>query len=168
MKKLLVLITLLSSLSSFGQSWHSETVTFDDAMEYIQQNFSYHCGMEIKSKRKMFFNCTTDNSMTFIKVKLKPGKGDITDRVQKVTFEFLNSEDGQYTITDAYRNIYSTFSHLCGAKKAKFLVNGNVKSKWGCQVQHLGRLEVETEVSLIFGEVNPVKEFKVTFTKEQD
>ena len=165
MKKLLVLLTLISSLSSFGHSWHGEKKTLADAMEYIQQNYSYHCGMETKSKRKMFFNCTTDNSMTFIKVKLKPGKGDITDRVQKVTFDFLNSEDGQYTITDAYRNIYSTFSHLCGAKKAKVLANGNVKSKWGCQVQHLGRLEVETEVSLVFGDVNPVKEFKVTFTK---
>ena len=87
MKKLLVLLlTLISSLSSFGHSWHGEKKTLADAMEYIQTNYSYHCGMEMKSKRKMFFNCTTDNSMTFIKVKFKPGKEDITDRVQKVTF----------------------------------------------------------------------------------
>ena len=87
MKKLLVLITLLSSLSSFGQSWHSETVTFDDAMEYIQQNFSYHCGMEIKSK-KMFFNCTSDNAMTFVKVKLKPGEKVSQTELKKLHLNF--------------------------------------------------------------------------------
>lgn len=165
MKKLLLLLTLISSLPSFGQSWHSETKTLADALEYIQENYSYHCGMEMKSKRKMFFNCTSDNAMTFITVKLKPGKGNITERVQKVTFDFLNSEDGKYTITNAFQNLYSTFSHVCGAKKVKVLANGNVKSKFDCKVKHLGELVVETEVNSKPGLNNSVEEFKVIISK---
>ena len=168
MKKLLLLLTLLSSLSSFGQSWHSETVTFDDAMEYIQQNFSYHCGIEIKSKRKMFFNCTSDNAMTFVKVKLKPGEGSITDRVEKVTFEFLNSEDGQYTITDAYNNLVSKYSHVCGIDKLRTMRKGKSKFKFDCKVKKFGNLVVELKLNSANGVSDSVEEFKVTFTKEQD
>ncbi len=168
MKKLLLLLTLVTSLSSLGQSWHNETITFDDAMEYIQQNFSYHCGMQIKSKRKMFFNCTTDNAMTFIKVKLNPGEGDIADRVEKVTFEFLNSEDGKYTITDAYNNLVAKFSYVCGVNKMRTTRNGKRKSKWDCKVKKLGTLAVELTLSSTNGVSDSVEEFKVTFTKEQD
>ena len=165
MKKLLVLITLFSSLSSFGQSWHSEIVTFDDAMAYIQQNFSYHCGMEIKSKRKMFFNCTSDNAMTFVKVKLKPSEESVTDRVEKVTFEFLNSEDGQYTITDAYNNLVSKFSYVCGIDKMKTMRNGKSKFKYDCKVKKFGNLVVELKLNSTNGVSDSVEEFKVTFSR---
>ena len=169
MKRFLLFLALVSSLSSFADSSPSqrwETKTLTEAVEYITNNFSYQCDLEVKSKRKMFFNCTTDNAMVFVKVKLRPGTDPFAERVEKATFEFLNSEDGKYTITKAYDALFLKFSYSCGMNW-KVTRLGKMKSKHECDVKELGKLKAETTMNpiLVRGVRNTVQEFTVTFTR---
>ena len=169
MKRFLLFLALVSSLSSFADSSPSprwETKTLTEAVEYITNNFSYQCDLEVKSKRKMFFNCTTDNAMVFVKVKLRPGTDPFAERVEKATFEFLNSEDGKYTITKAYDALFLKFSYSCGMEW-KVTRLGKMKSKHECDVKELGKLKVETTTNpiVVRGVRNTVQEFTVTFSR---
>ena len=168
MKKILVSLLLFSSLAALSNTSldrYTETKTLMEVLNYIQQNYSFQCGMKIKSKRKMFFNCTSSNAMTFIKIKTKPGKSELGERVEKVTINFLNSEDGKYTIADTLSGLQESFSYVCGAEKMKFMRNGKIKSKWNCNVKELGDLIVELKMNPSASGSAGWEELSVTFTK---
>tara|TARA_B100000925_G_scaffold142662_1_gene106864 strand:+ start:2345 stop:2854 length:510 start_codon:yes stop_codon:yes gene_type:complete len=169
MKRFLLFLALVSSLSSFADSspskrWPTKTLT--EVVEYITNNFSYQCDLEVKSKRKMFFNCTTENAMVFVKVKLRPGTDPFAERIEKATFEFLNSEDGKYSITKAHDVLWSKFSYSCGVD-VKITRQGKGKFKHDCNVKELGKLKVETTTNpvVVGGVKNGVEEFIVTFSR---
>ena len=169
MKRFLLFLALVSSLSSRADSSPSqrwETKTLTEAVEYITNNFSYQCDLEVKSKRKMFFTCTTDNVMVFVKVKLRPGTDPFAERIEKATFEFLNSEDGKYTITKAHDALWSKFSYSCGVD-IKITRLGKGKLKHECDVKELGKLKVETTTNpiVVRGVRNTIEEFTVTFSR---
>ena len=104
--------------------------------------------------------------MVFIKVKLRPGTDPFADRVEKATFEFLNSEDGKYTITKAHDALWSKFSYSCGVD-IKITRLGKGKLKHECDVKELGKLKVETTTNpiVVGGVKNRVEEFIVTFSR---
>ena len=104
--------------------------------------------------------------MVFIKVILKPGSDPFPYRVEKATFEFLNSDDGKYTITEAHDALWSKFSYSCGVD-IKITRIGKRKLKHECNVKELGKLKVETIMNpiVVRGVKNTIQEFTVTFTR---
>lgn len=170
MKKLLLLLALVSSLSSHANSssmnYESDnTTTFEQSLEYIQRNLSFNCGMNIKSKRKMYFNCTSDNAMTFVEVRLKPGDDRLSKRVQKVKINFLNSEDGDYTIANAVMELKRKYPSKCFIKRGRYTHKGKLKGKWSCHVENLGNVIIEDTINLRATGDKIWEEFSVTISK---
>ena len=113
----------------------------------------------------MYFNCKTDNSMTFIEVSLKPEDDPITKRVEKVKFNFLNSEDGKYTISGAIQELENNFPWKCDIKKGRYTIKGKLKGTWNCNIENIGDVVIKDTVNLSAKFENMYEEFSVTISK---
>lgn len=166
MKNISLIFTIIFSVATFANTSsdrYSEEKSLTEVIEFIQDNLSYSCGVEIKSKRKTILDCKTDYSKTRVTVKTEPGVEDFNEKVREIRIKFLNDEEGDYSIVRSLEGLQNRFSYVCGMNKMKRTIRGKIKTDWNCNVRGLGDLVVEMKMNPSEESSERFEELSITF-----
>jgi len=151
LKNILLALSLVASLTlssnSFGERY-TKSKTIAEVVDFIQQNFSYLCGVDRVSDKKTVLSCVTEKSISFVTIKKSPKGSDPNNAINEMKVRFINSKDGNFTIVNAIKNIQSKFSYVCGIEKIKRTIFGKYKISYNCNVQGLGNLIVDMKLDM--------------------
>ena len=145
---ILILLTSFSTFSTEVNERYNEKKSVAEVINFIQNNFSYICGIKKVTKKKVSLRCETNNSLSFVTIKKNPREKDILKSIKEMKISFLNSDDAEFSITGAWESLQSSFSYVCGTSKVKKTIFGKRKVRYNCNVQGLGEVLVDLKIDM--------------------
>ena len=175
MKNLIIFLSILLNANSFScddRYGEGQSRSLIEIVDSLQSKFSYRCGINKFTKRKVIYDCKSDNAHALVTLKKNPKINDFGEGLESLKIDFKESKDFpdlNESVNNVLSNIELQISFSCGVDVLKNR-RSSLKAKSDCRMrmggEYLGVGEVIWERA--DRGTGKWKSFSVEFKKEDN